>query len=93
VVPNPAWPAAQVELGSAWTLILFTDGIIEARSQSGELLDTAGLVDVAAESLARSPDLDGFADDLIAGAETASAGPIRDDVALFVLATEARWRD
>jgi serine phosphatase RsbU (regulator of sigma subunit) len=93
VVPNPAWPAAEVELGSAWTLILFTDGIIEARSQSGELLDTAGLVGVAAESLARSPDLDGFADDLIAGAETASAGPLRDDVALFVLATEARWRD
>jgi serine phosphatase RsbU (regulator of sigma subunit) len=93
VVPDPVWPTAQVELGSEWTLILFTDGIIEARGRSGQLLDTAGLVELAADSLARGRDLDGLADDLIAGAETASEGPLRDDVALFILATEARWRD
>jgi serine phosphatase RsbU (regulator of sigma subunit) len=92
VVPDPVWPTAQVRLGREWTLILFTDGIIEARGRSGQLLDTAGLVELTADSLARGRDLDGLADDLIAGAESASEGPLRDDVALFVLATEARWR-
>ena len=92
-VADPIWPVSPVELGRDWALILYTDGIIEARNETGKWLDTAGLAELACGSIAAGRDLGGLADDLIAGAETANEGPLRDDVALFVLACGSRWED
>jgi serine phosphatase RsbU (regulator of sigma subunit) len=92
-VADPVWPVCPVELGREWALILYTDGIVEARNETGGWLDTAGLAELASSSIAAGRNLGGLADDLIAGAETANEGPLRDDVALFLLAAGFRWGD
>ncbi len=92
-VDDPIWPVSPIELGRDWALILYTDGIIEARNETSGWLDTAGLAELASASVAAGRDLGGLADDLIAGAETANEGPLRDDVALFLLAAGSRWGD
>jgi serine phosphatase RsbU (regulator of sigma subunit) len=92
-VADPVWPVCPVELGREWALILYTDGIVEARNETGGWLDTAGLAELASSSIAAGRNLGGLADDLIAGAETANEGPLRDDVALFLLAAGSRWGD
>jgi serine phosphatase RsbU (regulator of sigma subunit) len=92
VLPDPVWPLDRVELGKEWALILFTDGIIEARDETGGWFDMAQLAALACRSVAAGCDLGALADRLIGGAEAANEGPLRDDVALFLLATGPRWR-
>ena len=35
LLPNARWPRRQVELGGEWSLMLYTDGLIEGRSGRG----------------------------------------------------------
>jgi len=44
-----AWTAMEVELPPKWTLMLYTDGLIEGRQASGEVLWTDGLLDLLRE--------------------------------------------
>lgn len=91
LLPDATWPETQVQLGSEWALMLFTDGIVEGRSPGGGRLDVTGLIDLAASAVTRGCSLGGLADELITGAEIAHGGPLPDDVALFLLATGPRW--
>ena len=91
LVDDARWPASVIELGPEWALMLFTDGIIEGRTPTGERLDESGLIDLAATAMAGGCSLGGLADELIAGAERANGGPLSDDVALFLLGTGDRW--
>ena len=71
---------------------MFTDGIIEGRDgQSGGRFEAAGIARVAAESIMEAGSLGELADTLIAAAERANGEPLRDDVALVLLSTSARW--
>ena len=36
LLPNARWPRTQVELGGAWSLMLYTDGLIEGRIGAGQ---------------------------------------------------------
>lgn len=91
LMPNATWPATHVHLGPEWALMLFTDGIVEGYSPDGGRLDVPGLVELAVSAVGRGCSLGGLADELIIGAEIANGGPLRDDVALFLLATGSRW--
>lgn len=91
LVDDAVWAASLVELGDEWGLVLFTDGVIEGRTPEGERLDVPGLVELAAVSVAGGCSLRGLGDELIAGAEQANAGPLPDDVAVFLLGTGRRW--
>src|ERR1044072_6867672 len=47
------WPSAQVELGETWTVMMYTDGLIEGRvGGGGERLDVHGLVGLVESALA-----------------------------------------
>jgi serine phosphatase RsbU (regulator of sigma subunit) len=87
------WPANRVELGPDWTLVLFTDGVIEGRAGvgEGERLKTTGLARLARQALTETRELETLADQLILGAERANGAPLQDDVALLLLSTSTHW--
>ncbi|HWE54054.1 MAG TPA: SpoIIE family protein phosphatase [Acidimicrobiales bacterium] len=91
LVDDAVWAPSRVELGDEWGLVMFTDGVIEGRTLDGERLDIGGLVDLASVAVAGGCSLRGLGDALIAGAEQANAGPLPDDVAIFLLGTGRRW--
>jgi serine phosphatase RsbU (regulator of sigma subunit) len=84
-----SWPVQHVELGDDWKLLVFTDGIIEGRTPDGGRLDSDGFVRLALEAVLTADDLGVFADELVTAAEHANGGPLRDDLALFLLAHTA----
>ena len=85
------WRANQVHLGAEWTLVIFTDGILEGHNDKGDRFETTELARRALQSLARVDDIEALADDLILSAEEANGEPLCDDVALLVLSTSTRW--
>lgn len=83
------WHVEQVRLPAAWTILLYTDGIIEGRIGSGpERLGEAGLRHLLAEQIALHPNWraqpDALLDELIAGAERLNGEALSDDVAMLL---------
>jgi serine phosphatase RsbU (regulator of sigma subunit) len=92
---EPVWAANPVELGPEWTLIVYTDGIVEGYAQGPagrERLGTEGLIDIVSGAVAESGTLDQLADRMLAASERANGSPLRDDVALVLLSNSDRWR-
>jgi serine phosphatase RsbU (regulator of sigma subunit) len=86
VVPHPEWLPTDVELPEAWTLVLYTDGLVEGRVSPGsperfgpERLQT-WFVDRPAAAVDDSTLLG-----LISDLEQANGGTMPDDVAVLVL--------
>ena len=83
------WPEVRVDLPERWSLLLFTDGLTEARVAGDLPLGDERLVELISEHLVRDP---GSAvvpgaplEDLIERVEAQHGGPLRDDVALLLL--------
>jgi serine phosphatase RsbU (regulator of sigma subunit) len=92
VFDQATWPPTCVDLPDDWTLVVFTDGIIEGRGgEGGGRFEATGIARVAGESSRDARDLGELADTLIAAAELANGEPLKDDVALVILSTSARW--
>jgi serine phosphatase RsbU (regulator of sigma subunit) len=88
------WRAEQVQLPARWTILLYTDGIVEGRIGPGaERLGEAGLHRLIEERIAERPDWREqpamLLDDLIAGAELHNGGELNDDVAMLLLGVRA----
>ena len=64
------------------TLIFYTDGATEARSE-GKFLGTEGLQKIVADQIKRSPD--NLPDAMLAGIRSYAKGHLRDDVAILVI--------
>jgi serine phosphatase RsbU (regulator of sigma subunit) len=87
-----SWPATEVELGEHWSLLLFTDGLIEGRIDEGTgRLGTAGLARLVGEALGPPP-ADPAAvcgDTLLTGlidqVRALNRGDLNDDVAILAL--------
>ncbi|HEY5262307.1 MAG TPA: SpoIIE family protein phosphatase [Solirubrobacteraceae bacterium] len=93
---NEEWTAQQVRLPAGWTILLYTDGIVDGRVGPGhERLGEEGLHKLLAEQMAQLPDWrdqpGALLDGLIAGAERLNGGALSDDVAMLLvgLRTEA----
>jgi serine phosphatase RsbU (regulator of sigma subunit) len=85
LIPDARWPIETVELPDSWSLVLYTDGLVEGRVSGGpERLGTEGLVDVL-RRVCDDPDLQTVAEIAIAEAEALHGGPLPDDVALLML--------
>jgi len=86
LVSGATWPVAERTLPPRWTLVLFSDGLIEARGQAGgerlELLGLQALVDAArgVDGVAPEALLESVA--RLAGAD---GGGLEDDLALLVV--------
>ncbi len=86
LLPNARWPRRQVELGGAWSLMLYTDGLIEGRIGAGkERLGQERMVDMVRRQLAK--DLSG--EELLTAAvnevRDLNGGELTDDVAVLLL--------
>ena len=86
VRPKPT-PATDVEFsGDDWSLLMYTDGLIEGHTGAGnERLDVAGLCGLLDEPAARSVPLPALPAWLVGRAEQVNGGPLADDVAMLLI--------
>ncbi len=86
------WPGTQVKLGDTWSVLLYTDGLVEGRTGHGsERLGSEGLIDLVAEALdpadppAGPLNDDQLLDRLVGQVCQLNGGDLDDDLAILVL--------
>jgi serine phosphatase RsbU (regulator of sigma subunit) len=86
------WPGHEVPLGDNWSLLMYTDGLIEGRiSQGPYRLDTDGLIDLVRDALGPLPYDPGQASEeqllrrLMEQVRKLSSGELNDDIAILAL--------
>jgi serine phosphatase RsbU (regulator of sigma subunit) len=86
VRPAPT-PATDLEFpGDDWSLLMYTDGLIEGRTGVGnERLDVPGLCRVLAQPVAGQVPLPALPAWLVGYAEQINGGPLADDVAMLLI--------
>ncbi len=92
ILEQSEWPAARTELGSPWSLLLYTDGLVEGKIGAGhERLGEQRLVAMIERRLATATDWPADAralvDDLIAEVERLNGEPLTDDLAVLLLSS------
>jgi serine phosphatase RsbU (regulator of sigma subunit) len=87
VVEEATWQAREYPLPDRWSLLLYTDGLIEGRvGATHERLGDEGLAAMVAAALrARGDDPAALVAALVERAEDLNGGPLLDDVAAFVV--------
>jgi serine phosphatase RsbU (regulator of sigma subunit) len=86
LLPGCRWPLLEVELGHAWSLMMYTDGLIEGRIGPGtQRLGQEGMTEMIGRQMAVG--LRG--EELLAAAVTEArelnGGELTDDVAVLLL--------
>jgi serine phosphatase RsbU (regulator of sigma subunit) len=86
VRPTPT-PATELEFdGHDWSLLMYTDGLIEGRTGAGEeRLDVDGLCKLLDEPDARGTPLPELPQWLVSRADRDNGGPLADDVAMLLI--------
>jgi len=89
------WPVSEVALGEAWTLLMYTDGLIEGRTGAGpERLGSDGLTEIIekylhatrpAEPWERRPRDERLLDALVDRVRELNGGDLDDDLAVLAL--------
>jgi len=86
------WPGQEVRLGDNWSLLMYTDGLIEGRiSQGPYRLDTDGLIDLVRDALGPRPYDPGQASEeqllrrLMEQVRKLNLGDLNDDIAILAL--------
>ncbi|WP_327253543.1 PP2C family protein-serine/threonine phosphatase [Streptomyces sp. NBC_01244] len=86
LLPRARWPRRQVELGGTWSLMLYTDGLIEGRiGQGKERLGQDGMVDMINRHLADGLSGEGLLEASVTEARRLNGGELTDDVAVVLL--------
>ena len=81
VLTEAKWTALELGLPPGWSLLLYTDGLIEGRTGVGhERLNVEGLVDLVAGC-----QRDGLVGELLAAVEQTTVGQLDDDLAVVLL--------
>jgi integral membrane sensor domain MASE1 len=82
------WQARTLEVGDAWTLLCYTDGLVEGLRAPGSVdrFGTDGLVETVTGLLASGRGLDAMLDGLLAAVRDANGGELSDDVAILCCA-------
>lgn len=85
ILSGPGWPGTAVDLGPRWSILLYTDGLIEGRVPAGDRLGEDGLLRILRE-FAEAHTTDAMlVDGLLGRVEQLNGGPLPDDVALLLL--------
>jgi serine phosphatase RsbU (regulator of sigma subunit) len=88
--PGFDWPAAEVELGERWSLLLFTDGLVEGRvGETPERLGVERLMALIARHLGAGHPVHSLVEHTIAEVESLNGGPLTDDLAVLLLSRDA----
>lgn len=86
LLPNARWPRMQVELGAAWSLMLYTDGLIEGHTGvANERLGLDGMVDMVRRQLAQGLQGEDLLRAAVNEARELNGGELADDVAVLLL--------
>ncbi|HEV3464484.1 MAG TPA: SpoIIE family protein phosphatase [Actinomycetota bacterium] len=84
------WEAAQLEAAGPWTLLCYTDGLVEGRRAPGsvERFGIDALVATVAGLLAGNGGLEGVLDRLLDVVHEANGGDLSDDLAILCLSRD-----
>ncbi|MCB5166188.1 fused response regulator/phosphatase [Streptomyces bambusae] len=86
LLPGARWPRRQVELGGTWSLMLYTDGLIEGRIGNGrERLGQDGMVEMINRHLEQSLTGEALLEAAVTEARRLNGGELTDDVAVVLL--------
>ena len=91
LLPGGRWPGQDVELGDRWSLMLYTDGLIEGRvpdrsaSDRPERLGQEGMAELIGRQFAKGLRGEELLDATLTEVETLNSGPLTDDVAVVLL--------
>lgn len=86
LLPRARWPRQQVELGRSWSLMLYTDGLIEGRVGDGNRrLGQDGMVDMVRRQLAEGLRGDELLEAAVSEVRHLNGGELTDDVAVLLL--------
>jgi serine phosphatase RsbU (regulator of sigma subunit) len=94
ILDQTDWPAVETPLRGPWSLLLYTDGLVEGRIGSGhERLGEDRLVAMVERHLAAATDwprdADALVGRLIAEVEQLNGEPLTDDLAVLLLSSSA----
>jgi serine phosphatase RsbU (regulator of sigma subunit) len=92
IYEQDVWPGKQAQLGGSWSLLLYTDGLIEGRiGQGDERLGEERLVAMVERHLAENPNWHGNRKELlnaiITEVEQLNGEPVTDDIAVLLLSS------
>ncbi|ORT58881.1 fused response regulator/phosphatase [Streptomyces sp. CB03238] len=95
LLPRARWPRRQVELGGSWSLMMYTDGLIEGRSAGpgSPRLGQDGMVEMVNRLLAQGLGGEDLLEAAVAQVRELNGGELTDDVAVLLLARERTSRD
>ncbi|MFD8422238.1 PP2C family protein-serine/threonine phosphatase [Streptomyces sp. NPDC059466] len=86
LLPGARWPRQQVELGGEWSLMLYTDGLIEGRVGEGnQRLGQDGMVDMVRRQLAEGLEGERLLRAAVSEVRELNGGELTDDVAVLLL--------
>ncbi|MEU8521867.1 fused response regulator/phosphatase [Streptomyces sp. NBC_01216] len=87
LLPRARWPRRQVELGGAWSLLMYTDGLIEGRSAGpgSPRLGQDGMVDMINRQLASGLRGEDLLEAAVTEVRELNGGELTDDVAVLAL--------
>ncbi|MFJ4903277.1 PP2C family protein-serine/threonine phosphatase [Streptomyces sp. NPDC088727] len=89
LLPRARWPRRQVELGGSWSLMMYTDGLIEGRVGTGtQRLGQDGMVAMINRQLAEGLTGDALLEAAVARVRELNGGELTDDVAVLLLDRE-----
>lgn len=87
LLPRARWPRREVLLGEAWSLMMYTDGLIEGRVGAGtkQRLGQEGMVEMITEQLALGLSGEELLEAAVAQVRELNGGELTDDVAVLLL--------
>ncbi|MFF3322228.1 PP2C family protein-serine/threonine phosphatase [Streptomyces sp. NPDC002889] len=87
LLPRARWPRRQVELGGSWSLMMYTDGLIEGRQgpDTKQRLGQDGMVQMINRQLAAGLDGEALLEAAVGEVRDLNGGDLTDDVAVLLL--------
>ncbi|MEU3614283.1 fused response regulator/phosphatase [Streptomyces sp. NPDC006872] len=86
LLPGARWPRMQVELGAEWSLMLYTDGLIEGRIGEGrERLGQDGMLEMIRRQLSEGLGGEALLRAAVNEVRQLNGGELTDDVAVVLL--------
>ncbi|OKK13086.1 phosphatase [Streptomyces sp. CB00455] len=86
LLPRARWPRRQVDLGGTWSLMLYTDGLIEGRIGEGrERLGQDGMIEMINRHLDNGLTGEELLEASVTEARRLNGGELTDDVAVVLL--------
>ncbi|BDM72990.1 hypothetical protein HEK616_64770 [Streptomyces nigrescens] len=86
LLPEARWPRRQVELGGSWSLMMYTDGLIEGRIGEGnQRLGQEGMAELVGRQMESGLRGDALLDAAVREVRDLNGGELTDDVAVLLL--------